>query len=117
MQNICVYVLEDRDIKDRTYIGYTSRGALKRLADHHSRMRGARYTRGRRNRIGIVITGFPEKGLAMSFEHALKKESRNVRKLKGIPRKKEAIRRLLNSDKWTRQNRTYSLKVTVFKKK
>lgn len=90
------YILQDRDRPRRTYKGFTV-NPLRRLRQHNGEIKGgARYTRGRRNRMAILIAGFPSKRDALSFERGIQNATRNIRNLVGLPRRKEAIRRLLD---------------------
>lgn len=90
------YILQDCDRPDRTYKGFTV-NPKRRLRQHNGEITGgARFTRGRRNRMAVLIAGFPSKRDALSFERGIQNVTRNIRNLKGLSRRKEAIRRLLN---------------------
>lgn len=90
------YVLEDIDDPARTYIGYSDdpHARLKK----HNLGKGAKYTRGRRNRLALVVRGFPSKNLAMSFERAMKTVSRSVRG-SGVEKKRKVIEKVMGG-KW-----------------
>lgn len=69
-----VYMLKCRD--QTIYTGYTT-NIQRRLNEHNSSSKGAKYTRGRRPVILIYFKMFSTKSEALKHEHQLKKIKRH----------------------------------------
>ncbi|MCL1989354.1 MAG: GIY-YIG nuclease family protein [Defluviitaleaceae bacterium] len=68
-----VYMLKCQD--DTFYVGYTT-DIVRRLREHNTSSKGAKYTRGRRPVKLVYYTTFTTKSAALKHEHVLRKQPR-----------------------------------------
>jgi len=69
-----VYIVKCSD--DTFYIGY-ARDVSKRINEHNTTNKGAKYTRGRRPVKLVFYDSFKTRSEALKYEHALKRKKRS----------------------------------------